>query len=233
MNKIKISSRLLKCAEMVSSGTKIADIGTDHAYIPIYLMLNSKISHAIASDIKIGPLQNAIKNIKKYNLENNIETRISDGLDKINESEADEIIIAGIGGNIISNILEKCTWKNKKNKVFIINPMKYEERLREFLYNNGYEIKKECAVICSEKVYSVMKVIYTGQKIKIDPKEKYIGKMEENINQAEKAYIKKQIKNLSNHLKGAKSNNQTEKEKYFEHIINNLKNLLSKKDDTK
>lgn len=226
MDKIKLSSRLLKCAEMVSNGTKIVDVGTDHAYIPIYLMLKGKISYAIASDIKIGPLQNAIKNIKKYNLENNIETRISDGLDKINENEANEIIIAGMGGNMISNILEKCTWKNKKNKVFIINPMKYEERLREFLYKNGYKIKKECAVICSKKVYSVMKVIYTGEKTKTNPEEKYIGKMKENINQAEKAYIKKQIKNLSNHLKGAKSNNQSEQEKHFENLINKLKNLL-------
>lgn len=226
MDKIKLSDRLLKCAEMISGKVKIADIGTDHAHIPIYLTLNHKISHAIASDISSGPLQNAAKNIQKYNLQNKIQTRISDGLDKIGENEADEIIIAGMGGNVISSILEKCIWKNKKNKVFIINPMKYEERLREFLYKNGYEIKKECAVICSEKVYSVMKVIYTGEKREITPIEKYIGKMKENINHAEKAYIKKQIKNLSNHLKGAKSNNQTEKEIYFKNLIDDFKKIL-------
>ncbi len=226
MDKIKLSSRLLQCAEMVSENAKIADIGTDHAYIPIYLLLNHKITQAVASDIGIGPLQNAIKNIEKYNLQNNIETRISDGLEKINENEANEIIIAGMGGNVISNILAKCTWENKKNKVFIINPMKYEERLRQFLYENGYEIKKENAVLCSGKVYSVMKVIYTGEKRKINPQEKYIGKMKENLNQAEKVYIKKQIKNLENHLKGAKAHNQTEKEKYFKDLINSLNDLL-------
>ena len=232
MEKIKLSSRLLRCAEMVSKNAKIADIGTDHAYIPIYLTLNNTAAHAIASDIKIGPLQNAVKNIEKYGLQNNIEARISDGTNQINENEADEIIIAGMGGNVISNILEKCIWENKKDKVFIINPMKYEERLREFLYENGYKITKEIAVVCSGKVYSVMKVIYTGEKEKINPTEKYIGKMWKNITPAEKAYIKKQIKNLNNHLKGAKSGGETEKEKHFEGVINSLKKFIhNEKDD--
>ena len=120
MEKIKLSSRLLRCAEMVSKNAKIADIGTDHAYIPIYLTLNNTVTHAIASDVKSGPLQNAVKNIEKYGLQNNIEARISDGTNEINENEADEIIIAGMGGNVISNILEKCSWENKSDKVFII-----------------------------------------------------------------------------------------------------------------
>ena len=234
MEKIKLSSRLLRCAEMVSKNSKIADIGTDHAYIPIYLTQNNTITHAIASDVKSGPLQNAIKNIEKYDLQNNIEARISDGTNEINENEADEIIIAGMGGNVISNILEKCSWENKNDKVFIINPMKYEERLREFLYENGYKITKETAVICSGKVYSVMKVIYTDKKEKINPVEKYIGKMWENITPAEKSYIKKQIKNLNNHLKGAKSRCKTEKEKYFEGVISSLKKFIhNEKDDAK
>ena len=80
---IVLSQRLLKCAEMITPNTKIADIGTDHAYVPIYLALNNKITHAIAADLREGPLKHAKENIAYYGLENTIETRISDGLENI------------------------------------------------------------------------------------------------------------------------------------------------------
>ena len=177
-NKITLSSRLLKCAEMITPGSKIADIGTDHAYVPIYLALNKKITHAIASDLRYGPVENAKKNIQHYKLENIIETRISNGLENILENETDEIIIAGLGGNIVIDILKKVKWLNKR---FIIQPMKYENRLREYMATAGYQLINEEAVVCSKKVYTVMDVIFTGEKYKITPEEKYIGKIEINI----------------------------------------------------
>ncbi len=224
---LKLSNRLLSCAEMIKEGSKIADIGTDHAYIPIWLAINKKIPYALACDISQGPLNNAQKNINKYNLENIIETRISDGLLNIKENEADEIIIAGLGGNVISTILEQCTWKNKKDKTFILQPMKYEERLREYLYKNKYEILLERAVLCSNKVYSVMKVKFKDKISDIPDYQKYIGKMERNSESpAAQAYIRKQIKNLSNHKKGAEKRNQTDLEQYYTNIIEKLKSFL-------
>ncbi|MBR2578981.1 MAG: SAM-dependent methyltransferase, partial [Clostridia bacterium] len=110
-NNLKLSSRLKLCTEMVTPNHQIADIGTDHAYIPVWLALNGKITSALACDIRKGPLENASKNIEQYGLSNTIKTRLSDGLVNIAENEADEIIIAGMGGNIISNILRNCTWK--------------------------------------------------------------------------------------------------------------------------
>ena len=223
-NKIILSNRLLKCAEMITPHSKIADIGTDHAYIPIYLSLNRKITHAIASDLRKGPLENAQKNIKLYNLETMIETRISNGLENILENEADEIIIAGLGGNIIIDILEKVKWINKR---FIIQPMKYEKKLRAYMADAGYNLIKEEAVICSKKVYTAMEVIFTGKKYDITPEEEYIGKIKpQKGNIAATAYIKKQIKDLENHKKGANAHNVREKEKYFENIINNLSNII-------
>lgn len=226
-NTFKLSERLKLCAEMVTDGSRVADIGTDHAYIPIWLALNGKIESALACDIRSGPLENALKNIEKYGLSNVIKTRLSDGLSEVKENEAEEIIIAGMGGNIISNILSRCSWKNKKDKIFILQPMKYEERLREFLAKNGYKIEMEKATICSGKVYTAMKTIYTGTEQKTEDYEKYIGKLSENCSYpAAQSYIKKQIKNLENHLKGAKSENLGSLQDYYTEIIAKLKNFL-------
>lgn len=224
-NNIILSQRLLKCAEIITPNTRIADVGTDHAYIPIYLALNKKITHAISSDLREGPLENAKKNVKLYNLENIIETRLSDGLENISESEVDEILIAGLGGNIIISILEKICWKNKR---FIIQPMKYERRLRKYMAKSGYKLVSEKAVICSKKVYTVMEVIFTGEKYDITPEEEYIGKIIPNkYDLSSISYIKKQIKDLENHKKGAEIQKLYDKKKYFENIINNLSNAIS------
>lgn len=231
MNKIKnfkISNRLKKCADLVSCGSKIADIGTDHAYIPIYLMLQRKISHAIACDIGEGPLKNAEKNIKNYGFENNIETRLSDGFSNIKENEADEIIIAGMGGNMISNILNNCPWKNKFKKRFILNPMKYEEKLHEFLFSNGYEIQNEIAVKCSGKSYLIIDAHFTGEKYIPLPHELYIGKLENNLDEHAFGLIKKQIKNIENHRLGAHAERDFRKEQYFNEIRTYLTNILKK-----
>lgn len=231
MNKIKnfkISNRLKKCADLVSCGSKIADIGTDHAYIPIYLMLQRKISHAIACDIGEGPLKNAEKNIKNYGFENNIETRLSDGFSNIKENEADEIIIAGMGGNMISNILNNCPWKNKFKKRFILNPMKYEEKLHEFLFSNGYEIQNEVAVKCSGKSYLIIDAHFTGEKYNPLPHELYIGKLENNLDEHAFGLIKKQIKNIENHRLGAHAERDFRKEQYFNEIRTYLTNILEK-----
>lgn len=176
MKEFKLSNRLSTCAELVTPDSKIADIGTDHAYIPIYLGLTKKISHALACDVRSRPLENAKKNINFYNLNNIIETRLSDGLKNISENEADEIIIAGMGGNMISNILENCSWKNKESKRFILQPMKYENKLRSYLALKGYEIQSETTVICSEKVYIVMTCVFTNIPYKITTVQEYIGK---------------------------------------------------------
>lgn len=224
--KLNISRRLLKCAEMVTPNSKIADIGTDHAYLPIYLALNNKISYAIASDLRIGPLENAISNIKNFNLENIIETRISDGLKNIIENEVDEVVIAGMGGNVIINILEECKWENKLNKEFILQPMKYESNLRRYLSEKGYKIKKESAVTCMGKVYTAMKVVYTGISYDLSPIECYIGLLERSLDDNAVVYIKKQLNDLVNRRKGAIVNNLKEEEIYYSQIIEDLKKLI-------
>lgn len=226
MKEFKISNRLLKCAEMVSSDAKITDIGTDHAYIPIYLALKKKISYALACDINSGPLNNAKNNINKYKLESIIETRLSNGLENINENETNEIIIAGMGGNTIENILLNCKWKNKSTKKFILQPMKHERNLRIYLAKSGYRIIKEEAVVSLGKVYTVIAAVFTQTPYFLTAEEEHIGQLRENLNDDGIIYIKKQIKNLKNLQKGACHKNNQTQEKYYKEIIRNLETFI-------
>ena len=228
-DKFKLNKRLLKCADMITPGAKVADIGTDHAYLPIYLVLKEKIISAIASDLREGPLKNAKCNIEKYNLEKIIKTRLSDGLKNISETEADEIVIAGMGGNLISQILTECNWKNKKFKKFILQPMKYENNLRTYLASEGYKVEEEYAVESENKIYVVMKASYTGIPYILSDVEKYIGLLKNSTDFTAKLYINKQINNLINHKKGAKAENLKSEELYYSEIIKNLKNILNVK----
>lgn len=222
---INITERLKKCGAMVEKGSKIADVGTDHAYLPIYLIKEKKATHAIACDLREGPLENAKKNIKKFGLEEKIETRLSNGLENIKENEADEVIIAGMGGILISEILENCTWENKINKKFILQPMNHEKDLRVYLAKNGYETENEEAVNCMGKSYVVIKTNFTGKAYSLTDLEKYIGSLKAE-NEPSVCYIKKQLNDLQNRKKGANAKNETEKENYYSKLITQLENIL-------
>lgn len=159
---INLKGRLLKIALMLGKCTKPADIGTDHAYIPIYLVQSGMCSRAVATDIRKGPLLKAEKNIEKFKLSDRIELRLGDGMEPISEGECDAFIIAGIGGVVISEILESSFEKAKKAKTLILQPTYYEEVLREFLLKNGFCIETESLVRDEGRIYTVIKAHYNG-----------------------------------------------------------------------
>lgn len=224
----KLSKRLKVCADMVSKGCRIADIGTDHAYLPIFLAKNKLISKAIASDINKGPLKIAKRNIYDNGLENIIETRLSEGIKNIYENEVDEIIIAGMGGNLISEILDKCKFKNKFNKKFILQPMTCEYDLRLYLCNNGYFIEDEKAILCKNKVYTVMMARYIDHKLIFSETYYYIGRILKNYNEDAKLYIEKQIRDLKNKKNGSRYLLDTASEKKYNSIICILEDIIKR-----
>lgn len=186
-----LDSRLLKIAEMVPVGAKVADIGTDHAFLPVYLIESQIASKVIASDVREGPLAVACKNVQKSTASDNIDLRLSDGLDKISAEEVDTVIIAGMGGELISDIINRAEWlKNSKYKI-ILQPMSSAPELRMFLSKNNFEIIREQAVLSVGRIYSVIEAGYTGNECRQDPLFCYIGGLTKNITEESLVYIKR------------------------------------------
>ncbi len=150
-----LSERLQKIAACIDGGV-LADIGTDHGYIPIHCVKNGSCRYAIACDINEGPLQAAKENISSHGLDGKIETRLSDGLDGLGVCEADTIVIAGMGGFLIRDILIRGADRIGDDTTLILQPMVAAAELREYLYTNGYDIYDEKLAREENKFYNIL-----------------------------------------------------------------------------
>lgn len=159
---VKLSERLKAVAELVKPCDTLADVGTDHGYIPIYLRDCKKIKYAIAMDINKGPLLHASEHIKQYHMTESIETRLSDGLLALKPGEADVIVIAGMGGSLMMRILSQGRETACMAKSLVLQPQSELMAFREFLYKNGYQITAEDMVFEDGKYYPMMAAKYTG-----------------------------------------------------------------------
>lgn len=176
MNDFKISKRLCTAASFVRDGAVVADIGTDHAYLPIYLALNNRIKSAYASDINEGPIQRAEQNIKKYGLESMIKTRVIGGLDEIEKIAPTDIVICGMGGELIVKILEKSTYIRRKDVRLILQPMTHVKEVREYL-QNGFSTIAENIVLEDGKIYQILCLQYVGDFCPLTDIENELGKI--------------------------------------------------------
>ena len=154
-----MTPRLMAAASFVEQGSTICDVGTDHAYIPIWLVLSGICPKAIAMDVRKGPLSRAKENIEKSGGETKIATRLSDGLLALCKKEADTVIIAGMGGILINRILKDgaAHWDTVKH--FILQPMTAIEETRKFLSENHFLIQDECLAKEDDKIYHVLSVV--------------------------------------------------------------------------
>ena len=166
-----MTPRLYAIASMVPQGAFFADVGTDHAYLPIYLAENNLIFHAVAADINRGPLLRAKGNIKKYNLEEKIDTCLSDGFEELDGNSFDTASIAGMGGILIARILEKAP----RGKLYILQPMRDAHFLRAYLSSNGFELVDEKLAEEGNKIYTVI-AVRDGKGV-LSEKELYLGKL--------------------------------------------------------
>ncbi|WP_027625057.1 tRNA (adenine(22)-N(1))-methyltransferase [Clostridium lundense] len=163
-----ISIRLKAITDMVEKCNCCADIGTDHGYIPIYLIQKEICNKVIASDINKGPIEKAKKNIKLEELEKFIQCRIGGGLTTIKPGEVNSAIIAGMGGNLIRDIIEESKDVFKSLDYLIVQPVQNPEILREHIYTEGYEILEEDLCIDENKYYEIMKIKYNNKIQKVD-----------------------------------------------------------------
>lgn len=177
---IRLSKRMQALASMVTTGNVLCDVGCDHGYLPIYLMQKGTISRAIAMDVAEGPLLAAKTHIHEHGLGQAIETRLSDGLEKLAPQEADTILIAGMGGGLVMHILSQNPEIAKSAKELILQPQSELYEVRKFLWQQGYELLQEDMVKEDGKYYPMMKVKPIGQKAAGNPptdEELYFGKM--------------------------------------------------------
>lgn len=153
---LQLSKRMQAVADLAGEVDVLADVGTDHAYIPIYLAECGRLKKAIAMDINQGPLVRAREHIQQFAVENYIETRLSDGLDALKSGEADTIVIAGMGGALMERILTQGEIVAHSAKRLVLQPQSELPAFRYFLLQHGYQIVEEDMVYEEQKFYTIM-----------------------------------------------------------------------------
>lgn len=199
--KTKLGNRLLGVASFVKNGETVADIGTDHAYLPVYLVTNGICPSAVASDIGEGPLKNAEKIVKKTGTQDKIRLIISDGLDGYEKGDADVYIFAGMGGTLIKTLLEKTEWIKDDSLSFIFQPMSRSEELIEYLTENGFELIGEKACFEGGRCYISFCAVYTGQSREYPESFPYVGLLPNEKTDASVFYIRRQHRLIEKRLK--------------------------------
>ena len=157
---MELSKRLYAVAGLVTEGASVADIGTDHGYVPIYLVERGIASKVIAMDVNQGPLNRARMHIVGHGLGERIETRLSDGLARIRPGEVDTVIVSGMGGPLTIRILQEGKEVADQLNALILQPQSEICRVRRFLTENGYRIEQEDMVLEDGKYYPVMRVVH-------------------------------------------------------------------------
>ncbi|WP_175615657.1 tRNA (adenine(22)-N(1))-methyltransferase [Piscibacillus halophilus] len=176
MTTIKLSKRLEKVAGYIPPETNVfADIGSDHAYLPCYVCLTHSSVKAIAGEVNVGPLEAAINQVKKYDLSNRIDVRLGNGLEVINPGEVDCIVIAGMGGTLITSILENGLSKLTSIKRLVLQPNIDAQSIREFAVKHQYEIIEEEILDEDGYIYEILVLESSSKAIHYSSKELYLG----------------------------------------------------------
>lgn len=171
---MELTPRLQAIAEQVPQGARLADVGTDHGYLPVWLLRGGHIDSAIAADLREGPLNRARENAQRFGVSEQISFRLCDGLSAIRPEEADTVVIAGMGGETIISILEAAPW-TKEGTLLLLQPMTGCAELRLWLQENGYQITGERIASEGNKLYSILSV-KGGEMSPLNPAELWAGR---------------------------------------------------------
>lgn len=190
---MELSHRLRLIADLVPQGARLADIGTDHAYLPVWLLLEGRIPSAIAADLREGPLARARETAGHYGVTDKISFRLCDGLTGIRAEEADVISIAGMGGETIAAILEQAPWTRMRQ--MLLQPMTSFPDLRLWLQEHDYTIEKESICREGKRLYSVWSVM-GGSMPPLSPAELWAGRQSgDPLRAGYLAFMREKVKN--------------------------------------
>lgn len=215
----KLDNRLQLCSDYVRNNAKLADIGTDHAYLPVWLCRIGRCPSAVAADINPEPLKRGAQTISEAGLDDIVTTRLSNGLEQIRQDEADDIVIAGMGGELIARIIAECSFAKDSSKHFILQPMTKSEELIKWLCENGYKILKQNCCVAADKCYTVLLAAYCGKTSIKDESYYYIGELTPKTNETHLRFVNNHINRLLKKAKG---------DAHFGTLAERLKELLNK-----
>lgn len=192
---VKLSKRLQAIADMVGQGSTPVDVGTDHGYIPVYLVENKICPSAVACDINEGPLNSCRMLVSQAGFENEIKCVLSNGLDSVFDFY-DTVIIAGMGGELIADILSRAG--ELSSKKIILNPMTHPEIARKYLFDNGFDITEDIIVADGKHHYSIFSAEYTGTVADKTQADYYLGAIKDF---SDKEYFEHLLSYLKNKQK--------------------------------
>ena len=164
-----ISRRLKLISDLVQDVDSVVDVGTDHGYVVIDLIKEGRVKRAIASDINKGPVERARKNVADNNLSDKIECRLGGGLKTVKAGEVEAAVIAGMGGNLIRDILLDSEDVFKELDYVIVQPVQNPEVLREHIYKSGWNLQDEWIIYDEDKYYEIFKVSYGNSPRVVEP----------------------------------------------------------------
>lgn len=196
---ISLSPRLFAVAELVRHGAVLADVGCDHGFLPVYLLQNGIIKSAVASDINPGPLSSCEQLVIKEGLQNSVSLVLSDGLRGVDCSSYTDVSFCGMGGELISLILNASKEHFSPDKHYIFNPMTHPEILRKYLCDNGFEIVRDFIVREQNHYYNVFDAYYTGKTKAFDESYYFLGNITDFTY---KEYFTHLLNHLENKMKG-------------------------------
>lgn len=212
---LQLNDRLSLCASFVTRGGVAVDVGTDHAYLASFLVLNNICNKVIACDINEKPLLSAKKTLEKYKLQDRVILLQSDGLKNVPDENVTDVIVAGMGGELISQIIGNADWLKRGTNI-ILQAMTRASFLRKWLYSNGFKIVEEKAVEDDNLLYTVIKAEYCGEISEVDDFFSETGMLDfsEEISQKYLSRQANRLKTISNELLKAEDKKDMA-EKYF------------------
>ncbi len=202
MKDSRISERLLSASKYVRQGARFADIGTDHAYLPIFLLSERRISHAVCADINKGPLDCARKHAEESGINGNIEFVLTDGASGLENKGITDYAVCGMGGELIADIIDRAPHLKDKKIRLILGAMSRQAHLRTYLYKNGFDIVNEDYALDSGKYYLILVAEYTGVPREISLAEAEIGMAKAPLSDAARGYFEGKARSYLNAAKG-------------------------------
>ena len=226
---LKISERLATVASLIPKGAHLVDVGTDHGYVPIWLLQKQHIVSAIAMDVNKGPLARARENRDKYGFTDVMDLRLSNGLEKLKPGEGDSVLIAGMGGPLMIRIIEEGRKNASSIQTWVLQPQSEIPSVRRYLHEHDFKIIEEIMLKDDGKYYMAMKAV-PGQEESWSELEYLFGKtLLLNQHPVLKEFIEKEMRLYENIVQQLIRSEQKESERYREVVqyLNNLKQAIT------